>query len=185
MSDAKSDSADRVNRALAGELPSEDLTDDEACLFDSEIDSQLMESMAGDDLTLPENRSNEPIGGMGIGPDGEIILIAPNGDTFISSNEIEPPPEPMCSFERDGDLIIVTVFLEGTPVAVEATSFDEAITKFVEDLREYAADWSASPRLQQATNHRDNRALVEAVESMSDEELNEWARGLRGLNRPS
>lgn len=177
----------RVNRALAGELPAEDLTTAESRIFDAEVDRRLAVSMATTDLTLPENRSNEPVVGVSIDAEGRIVLTPPNGRAFVSNTRVgdDVAPEPMCSFQRDGDLTIVTMSLEGTPVAVEATSFDEATVKFVEELRDYAAYWSASPKLQQSINHRDNRILVEAVESMSAEELNEWARGLRGLDCPS
>lgn len=180
-------SSERVEQALAGELSVEDLTAAESKLFDAEVDARLAVSMATTDLTLPENRSNEPVGGVSIDAEGRIVFTPPSGRAFVSDTRVGDgvAPEPMCSFQRDGDLTIVTMSLEGTPVAVEATSLDEAVVKFVEELRDYSAYWSASPQVQQATNHRDNRVLVEAVESMSDEELNEWARGLRELNCPS
>ena len=88
MSDAQSASADRVNRALTGDLPVEDLTATESKIFDTEVDRRLSASMAGDDLTVPENQSNEPVGGMSIGPDGEIVLIAPDGSTFLGGSRL-------------------------------------------------------------------------------------------------
>lgn len=177
----------RVKRALAGELPVEDLTAAESKLFDAEVNRQLAVSMATTDLTLPENRSDELVGGVSVDAEGRIVLTPPSGRAFVSNTRVEgdAAPEPMCSIDRvDGDLTIYTMFLEGTPVAVEAASFDEAATRFVEDLREYAADWTASPALQLSINHRDNRILVEAVEDMSEQELIEWARGERQLSCP-
>lgn len=59
-----------------------------------------------------------------------------------------------------------------TPAGVSTgTTFESALTQFVHSLREYAADWTASPRLQQATNHRDNAGLVQAVTEIDADEL--------------
>lgn len=69
------------------------------------------------------------------------------------------------------DQAIVTMALPNTPVAVEGHSFEDALTRFVHDLREYADDWTASPQLQKATNHRDNARLVQAITDINDDEL--------------
>ena len=63
--------------------------------------------------------------------------------------------------------------MDGIPVAVEGATFEDALTEFVHALREYAEDWSTSHQLQQATNHRDNARLVQAVNEIDADELRE------------
>ncbi|GGM65923.1 hypothetical protein GCM10007977_079380 [Dactylosporangium sucinum] len=68
-----------------------------------------------------------------------------------------------------------SVFLPGVPVAADASTFDEAIDEMVLALREYADDWQE--RLLDASNHRNNWALVQVVELSDDAQLREWLVG--------
>lgn len=93
-------------------------------------------------------------------------------DLLMRANEHRVPE---VTFSRDDEVgTIATLFLRGTPVAVEASSMAEAVDRFVADLREYVADWAESPALQHAVNHRDNQLLILMVQSMTDQELAQW-----------
>jgi hypothetical protein len=65
-----------------------------------------------------------------------------------------------------------SVFLPGIPVAADASTFDAAIEEMIVALREYAADWQN--RLGRAPNHRNNQALVRAVDLNNDAQLRDW-----------
>ncbi|MCT2584031.1 prevent-host-death protein [Actinophytocola gossypii] len=68
-----------------------------------------------------------------------------------------------------------SVFVPGLPVAADGASFDEAVTKMVVALREYAEDWQQ--RLLDAPNHRDNWGLVQLISFSDDEQLRDWLVG--------
>ncbi|HET9257210.1 MAG TPA: prevent-host-death protein [Pseudonocardiaceae bacterium] len=68
-----------------------------------------------------------------------------------------------------------SVFIPGLPVAAEGATFDEAITKMIDALREYSEDWQH--RLLDAPNHRDNWGLVQLISLSSDDQLREWLVG--------
>lgn len=65
-----------------------------------------------------------------------------------------------------------SVFIPGTPVAADGSSFDEAVDEMVDALREYAADWV--DHLSTAPNHANNWWLVQLVGLSTDDELAEW-----------
>lgn len=65
-----------------------------------------------------------------------------------------------------------SVFIPGTPVAADGSSFDEAVDEMVDALREYAADWV--DHLSTAPNHANNWWLVQLVALSTDDELAEW-----------
>ncbi|GAA1856344.1 hypothetical protein GCM10009715_00140 [Paeniglutamicibacter psychrophenolicus] len=67
------------------------------------------------------------------------------------------------------------VFMQGQPLATEATELEDALVDFVEALREYAEDWE--DHLHVAPNHRENWALVQLVGLSSDEQLISWLTG--------
>jgi hypothetical protein len=68
-----------------------------------------------------------------------------------------------------------SVFLTGTPVAADASTFDAAIEAIIVVLREYAADWQN--RLGRASNHRNDKVLVQAVGLSDDAQLLSCAVG--------
>ncbi|WP_249227539.1 prevent-host-death protein [Kutzneria sp. CA-103260] len=68
-----------------------------------------------------------------------------------------------------------SVFIPGLPVAVDGSSFDEAIMEMVDALREYAEDWQE--RLLDAPNHRDNWGLVQLISFSDDQQLRDWLVG--------
>lgn len=80
-------SLSRIQRALQGTMPAEILSVEESKVFDAEVDAAMRESMANDDLTLPENRSNDPIGKAMTTQDGRVILASPNGRIFDAGAE--------------------------------------------------------------------------------------------------
>lgn len=65
-----------------------------------------------------------------------------------------------------------SVFIPGTPVAADGSTFDEAIDEMVDALREYAEDWEA--RLRTAPNHQERWALVQLVSLTDREQLRAW-----------
>ena len=70
-----------------------------------------------------------------------------------------------------------SVFLPGTPIAADSSTFDAAIEERIVALREYAADWHM--RLGPAPNHRDNQLLVRAIDLSDDAQLRDWLAGSR------
>lgn len=67
-----------------------------------------------------------------------------------------------------------SAFIPGLPVAASAADYDALIADIVDALREYAQDW---PRLQHATNHKENWGLVQLVNLSDDEQLHRWITG--------
>jgi predicted RNase H-like HicB family nuclease len=67
------------------------------------------------------------------------------------------------------------MFLPGLPLAAEGTTLEEATLDLIEALREYAEDWE--DHLRTAPNHRGNWALVQIIDSSTDEELDAWLTG--------
>ncbi|MEV5413956.1 prevent-host-death protein [Thermopolyspora sp. NPDC052614] len=70
-----------------------------------------------------------------------------------------------------------SVVIPGLPVAVDGTTFDEALQEMIEALREYAEDWQE--RLLDAPNHRDHWGLVQLIVLSDDDQLREWLVGAR------
>jgi predicted RNase H-like HicB family nuclease len=70
-----------------------------------------------------------------------------------------------------------SVFIPGLPIAADGDTFDEAIDEMVVALREYAEDWQE--RLLDASNHRNNWALVQIICHSDDSQLREWLVGAR------
>lgn len=68
-----------------------------------------------------------------------------------------------------------SVLLDGTPVAADGSTLDDAAAEFVVALRQYGEDWEE--RLYAAPNHRPNWMLVCFLGLMSDDELEAWIRG--------
>jgi Antitoxin of toxin-antitoxin, RelE / RelB, TA system len=68
-----------------------------------------------------------------------------------------------------------TAFIPGVPVHGDAPTFGEAIDDLIDALRDYAEDWN--DRLHAASNHAQQRSLVELVELSDDEQLREWIVG--------
>lgn len=68
-----------------------------------------------------------------------------------------------------------SVVIPGLPIAADGATFDEAISEVVDALREYAADWQE--RLAEATNHRDNWALVQLIALSDNDQLHDWLVG--------
>jgi len=64
------------------------------------------------------------------------------------------------------------MFLPGLPLAADGTTLEEATIDLIDALREYAEDWE--DHLRAAPNHRDNWALVQLIDSSTDEELDAW-----------
>jgi predicted RNase H-like HicB family nuclease len=69
------------------------------------------------------------------------------------------------------------MFLPGLPLAAEGTTLEEATLDLIEALREYAEDWE--DHLHTAPNHRGNWALVQLIDSSTNEELDAWLTGSR------
>lgn len=67
------------------------------------------------------------------------------------------------------------MFLPGLPLAAEGTTLEEATIDLIDALREYAEDWE--DHLRMASNHRGNWALVQLIDSSTDEELAAWLTG--------
>lgn len=67
------------------------------------------------------------------------------------------------------------IFLPGLPLAAEGATLEEATLDLVDALRDYAEDWE--DHLRAAPNHRDNWALVQLIDSSTDEELVAWLTG--------
>ena len=67
---------------------------------------------------------------------------------------------------------VVVIALPGLPLAVEAETFEDAVTELIVALREYAAAWQH--RLRYAPNHHGNGDLVQVTNTSSDDELRAW-----------
>lgn len=67
------------------------------------------------------------------------------------------------------------MFLTGLPLAAEGTTLKDATLDLIDALREYAKDWE--DHLRTAPNHRGNWALVQLIDSSTDEELDDWLTG--------
>ncbi|BCW12364.1 hypothetical protein NtRootA4_34260 [Arthrobacter sp. NtRootA4] len=67
------------------------------------------------------------------------------------------------------------MFLPGLPLAAEGVTLEEASLDLIDALREYAEDWE--DHLRTAPNHRGNWALVQLIDSSTDEELADWLSG--------
>ncbi len=67
------------------------------------------------------------------------------------------------------------LFLPDLPLAAEGTTLEEATFDLIDALREYAEDWE--DHLRMAPNHRGNWALVQLIDSSTDEELAAWLTG--------
>ncbi|MEC3854086.1 hypothetical protein [Paenarthrobacter ureafaciens] len=67
------------------------------------------------------------------------------------------------------------MFLPGLPLAAEGATLEEASLDLIDALREYAEDWE--DHLRTAPNHRGNWALVQLIDSSTDEELDDWLSG--------
>lgn len=67
------------------------------------------------------------------------------------------------------------MFLPGSPISADGSTFDEAIAEMVDALREYAADWRE--RLHKAPDHRRRRDLVQLIDLKSDDQLRDWLIG--------
>jgi hypothetical protein len=65
-----------------------------------------------------------------------------------------------------------SVFIQGLPVAADASSFDDVIADMVAALREYPEDWQDHLRV--APNHREDWGLVQLIELSTDEQLRAW-----------
>ena len=79
-------------------------------------------------------------------------------------------PTPEVYSENEG----WTIVLPGTPVAADATLFDEAIDDFVHALVEYVEDWINDSDLRTAPSHRANVGLVQLISRLSEEETRQW-----------
>ncbi|NEW30404.1 prevent-host-death protein [Nocardia cyriacigeorgica] len=66
-------------------------------------------------------------------------------------------------------------FIDGTPIAADGATFDEAILELIDALREYAEDWQGG--LRTASDHTENWGLVQLVELSTDEQLRDWLVG--------
>ena len=66
-------------------------------------------------------------------------------------------------------------FLKGRPFAAEGRTADEAIDGLIEDLREYAEEWSE--HYSTAPNHENEWGLVQLISLSTDEQLAAWLRG--------
>ncbi|MCT1356298.1 hypothetical protein [Gordonia sp. p3-SID1431] len=71
---------DRVTRALAGELASEELTPEEAQLYDAEVAKRLHDRLRTVDMSLSENQSIEPVSDVSVTPSGDVTLTRLDGD---------------------------------------------------------------------------------------------------------
>ena len=71
---------DRVTRALAGELASEELTPEEAQLYDAEVAKRLHDRLRTVDMSLSENQSIKPVSDVSVTPSGDVTLTRLDGD---------------------------------------------------------------------------------------------------------
>lgn len=67
------------------------------------------------------------------------------------------------------------MFMPGLPFAAEGRTLAAATEDLIDALRDYAEDWE--DHLQAAPNHQGNWALVQIVDSATDEQLSEWLTG--------
>lgn len=67
------------------------------------------------------------------------------------------------------------LLIQGLPIAVEATTLDDAIDDMMDALREYAEDWD--DHLRHAPNHAGNWALVQMITLSDDDQLRQWITG--------
>lgn len=79
-------------------------------------------------------------------------------------------PTPEVYSENDG----WTIVLPGTPVAADATRFDEAVDDFVGALRDYVEDWIEDHDLRRTPSHRVNVGLVQLVSRLTEEQTRQW-----------
>lgn len=70
-----------------------------------------------------------------------------------------------------------SLMLPGTPIAAHGSDLDDAVSEFIEALREYAEDWL--DHLLHLANHRENWGLVQLILLSSDEQLESWITGTR------
>ena len=66
----------------------------------------------------------------------------------------------------------VVALMEGRPFVSEGADVDDALADLALTLREYAEDWEE--RLQYASNHTQQWALVQLIKLSTDDELSEW-----------
>ena len=95
---------------------------------------------------------------------------------LLTSSDRVPRPEVI---PEDGGW---SIFLPGVPVAADALTFNDAVSGFVEDLREYTAEWLSRPEFRLAPNHWENMPLVHLVDALTDAELRSWVVGERPVN---
>ncbi|WP_207205442.1 ribbon-helix-helix domain-containing protein [Microbacterium protaetiae] len=77
---------------------------------------------------------------------------------------------PHVQLARENDRVIA--LMAGRSFVSEGATVDDALADLLLSLREYAEDWET--RLQHASNHRENWALVQLIKLSSDQEVLEW-----------
>lgn len=65
--------------------------------------------------------------------------------------------------------------VDGLPFVAEGTTQDEALALLIEDLRDYADEWSV--QFQNAPNHAGNWAPVTVINLLDDNDLSDWVVG--------
>lgn len=71
----------RVERALSGTLPPENLTDEESIVYDAEIDSQIEERLSGDDHVA--RRGANGFASVAVDESGHLVEYRPDGTTVV------------------------------------------------------------------------------------------------------
>lgn len=64
------------------------------------------------------------------------------------------------------------ILMPDTPFAAEGVTLDQAVDDLIDNLREYAGEWSEHFRV--APNHANNWALVQLVTLSTDDQLRDW-----------